>query len=245
MKPFPPRRRPRRWRAPAERGHARPPGLARCDLPRIPLHVHMPAVVAFETAPQLIRRLAAHYAGTGKAALGYKDRDADAWVDVTWDDLYDRATAFAGFLHARGVRHGDRVAILSENRVEWAVTDLAAQLLGAVTVALYPTLPADQAAFIVCDSGAKVLVASTGLQLRKADAALDACPDLVALVAMSPLKRARPDSPITAWADALAEGARQRAALDLDALADAVGPDDLSALIYTCLLYTSPSPRDS
>ena len=101
----------------------------------------MPAVVEFETAAQLVTRLAERYAGTGKAALGYKDKATKEWTDVTWDDLYGRARAFASWLAARGVAKGDRVAILSENRPEWAVADLAAQLLGAATVALYTSTP--------------------------------------------------------------------------------------------------------
>lgn len=195
----------------------------------------MPAVVAFETTPEMIRALAAQYAGTGKAALGYKDKATKAWTDVTWDDLHERVRAVAGFLHARGVRKGDRVAILSENRPEWAVTDLAAQVLGAVTVALYATVPASQVAYIVRDSGARVLVVSTGLQLRKADKAASECPDLEVIVSMAEPRKERPGSLVTTWDDAVAEG---RAHLDahgpeVDALADAVTPDDLSALIYT------------
>jgi len=194
----------------------------------------VPAVVPFETAPQLIRGLATHYAGTGKAALGFYDRGAKTWTDVTWDALIAEVEAFAGFLHARGVTKGDRVAVLSEDRPEWAVTDMAAQLLGAVTVALYTTVPASQVAYIVRDSGARVLVVSTGLQLRKADRATDDCPDLVSIVSMAEPRKARPETPIVTWADALAEGARQwDAHPELAALADAVGPDDLSALIYT------------
>ncbi len=194
----------------------------------------VPAVVPFETTPQLIRGLATHYAGTGKAALGFYDRGAKTWTDVTWDALITEVEAFAGFLHARGVGKGDRVAILSENRPEWAVADMAAQLLGAVTVALYTTVPASQVAYIVRDSGARVLVVSTGLQLRKADRATDSCPDLVSIVSMAEPRKARPDTPVVTWADALAEGSRQWAAHPgLAALADAVEPDDLSALIYT------------
>ncbi|PAP76688.1 AMP-dependent synthetase/ligase [Rubrivirga marina] len=191
----------------------------------------MPAVVPFETAPQLLRRLAEHYAGTGKAALGHKDKATKAWTDLTWDDLDAQVRAFAGFLHARGVGKGDRVAILSENRPEWAVADMAAQQLGAVTVALYTTTPASQVAYVLRDSGATVLVVSTGLQLRKADRAFDDCPDLRSIVSMAAPRKARPDVPVVTWDDALSEGERQ--SLDLDALSDEVGPDDLSALIYT------------
>ncbi len=195
----------------------------------------MPAVVDFETLPEMIRALAARYAGTDKAALGYKDKATKAWTDISWDALYEQVRTVAAFLHARGVRKGDRVALLSENRPEWAITDLAAQMLGAVTVALYTTVPASQVAYIVHDSSARVLVVSTGLQLRKADKAVSDCPDLEVVVSMAEPRKDRPGTPVVTWAEALAEGARHRAAAadEVDALADAVGPDDLSALIYT------------
>lgn len=195
----------------------------------------MPAVVPFETAPEMVRGLAARYAGTGKAALGYKDRQTKEWTDVTWDELAQQVHQLAAFLVARGVRPGDRVALLSENRPEWAVTDLATQLVGAVTVALYPSVPVGQVVGILRDSGARVLVASTGIQVRKATGALAECPDLALVVAMAAPKDAAPDGAVVAWDAALAEG--ERAGPDVhaavEAAADAVTPDSLSALIYT------------
>ncbi|MEM6288515.1 MAG: AMP-binding protein, partial [Bacteroidota bacterium] len=197
----------------------------------------MPAVVSFETAPQMIRNLAERYAGTGKAAMAYKDKATKAWTDISWDELNEQVRAFAAFLHARGVRKGDRVALLSENRPEWAVTDLATQLLGAVTVALYGSTPASGVAYIVRDSGARVLVVSTGLQLRKADKAAPECPDLETVVTMAAPRKARPDDTgLVTWEAALDAGRARLAAddaPDLDAMAEAVEPDDLSALIYT------------
>jgi long-chain acyl-CoA synthetase len=66
-----------------------------------------------------------------------------------------------------GIRQGDRVAILSENRPEWAVADFACQLLGAVVVPIYGTLTAEQTAYILKDSGARVIFLSTAAQLTK------------------------------------------------------------------------------
>ncbi len=201
----------------------------------------MPAVVPFETAPQLFRRLSAHYAGHGKPALKYKDKGG-IWQTIVWEDLADDVRRLAAWLVGAGVQHGDRVALLSENRPEWAITDLAVQLVGGVTVALYPTVPADQVTYIVRDSGARVIVASTGLQRRKAEEAADAIsggdgPTPI-VVTMSPPGPARPGYRVVAWADALAAGqaARRDGTVSdaaLDARADAVTPDSLSALIYT------------
>ena len=195
----------------------------------------MPLAVDFDTAPQLVAGLRAKYAGTGKALLGYKDKATKSWTDLSTDTVFARVDALAAFLHARGVRPGDRVAILSENRPEWAITDLAAQVLGAATVGLYGTVPAAQVAYICRDSGAKALVVSTGLQLRKANEAYPDCPDLDVVVSMSALKRASDALPAVLWDDALAEGAEHHAAHadELAAIAAAVTPDDLSALIYT------------
>ncbi|MEO0557963.1 MAG: long-chain fatty acid--CoA ligase [Bacteroidota bacterium] len=195
----------------------------------------MPLAVEFDTAPQLVQGLRARYGGTGKALLGYKDKATKTWTDLSLDTVFDRVDALTAFLHARGIRPGDRVAILSENRPEWAITDLATQMLGAVTVALYATVPAHQVAYICRDSGAKALIVSTGLQLRKANDAHPECPDLELVISMTEPKRVSESLPVVTWNDALAEGTPYRAehASVLDAIADAVTPDDLSALIYT------------
>lgn len=70
-------------------------------------------------------------------------------------------------LDRMGIRHGDRVAILSENRVEWALTDYAILGLGAVSVPIYPTLLEPDIEYLLCDSGSKGIVVSTALQLKK------------------------------------------------------------------------------
>src|SRR5690625_7180022 len=76
----------------------------------------------------------------------------------------------------------DRIKILSENRYEWAVTDLAIQLVGAINVALYTTLPASQCEFVVKNSGSKLFFVSTGIQLKKAVAIFRYCPDLKSVI---------------------------------------------------------------
>ncbi|MEL6706449.1 MAG: long-chain fatty acid--CoA ligase [Bacteroidota bacterium] len=194
----------------------------------------MPALVDFSTLSQLFRRTSDHYADSGRAALTYKDKRTKEWTDLTWDEVRDQAEAFAGYLHSQGIRPGDRVAILSENRPEWAFTDLGAQLLGAVNVALYTTQPASQVSYIVQDSGATVLVVSTGVQVRKAEAILDECPALKRVLVMAEMRKDYPEA-FVAWDDAMAEGAAyaDEHAETLAAFSDAVQPDDLAALIYT------------
>jgi long-chain acyl-CoA synthetase len=94
-------------------------------------------------------------------------REAGSWLPVTSQDFYRSVAGVARALANWGVRKGDRIAILSENRPEWVVADFASFLLGAVVVPIYTTLTAQQTAYILCDSGAKVLFVSTADQLKK------------------------------------------------------------------------------
>ena len=77
----------------------------------------------------------------------------------------------------------DRIAILSENRYEWMVVDLAIQIVGGINVSLYTTLPPNQCEYILKDSEAKIFFVSTGIQLKKAVKVFDNCPDLEQVIA--------------------------------------------------------------
>lgn len=194
----------------------------------------MSAIVEFETIPQLFRNVVRYYGGSDKAALRYKDRATKEWIPITWAELEKQVHALAGYLHKNGVRPGDRVAILSENRPEWVITDLATQILGGVNVSLYTSLPASQVGYIIEDSGSKVFVTSTSIQLRKAEQVLDACDDLTHIVSMSELRGEHPTCVIS-WDTALQEGEAywNQNEKELQKLGDSVMPDDLCALIYT------------
>ncbi|MEM6648361.1 MAG: long-chain fatty acid--CoA ligase [Bacteroidota bacterium] len=194
----------------------------------------MPSLVQFETMPQLYLGLVDRFRGQNRTVLRYKNVKTKEWIGITWDELHQQVTAMAGFLHSQGIRHGDRVGIISENRPEWAVTDLATQLLGAVNVSLYTTLPTSQASYIVKDSGSKVFVASTSYQVRKARELFDDCPDLKTVVAMSALRKEGEDHMLQ-WNDVLAQGAAYFAEHEAEimGMAEATKPHDISALIYT------------
>ena len=89
------------------------------------------------------------------------------WIPIASHELYRNVLGVARALEQWGIRPGDRVAILSENRPEWAVADFATQLLGAVVVPVYGTLTAEQTAYILKDSGARVIFLSSAAQLTK------------------------------------------------------------------------------
>lgn len=82
-------------------------------------------------------------------------------------DALRQVATLAVALYRLGIRRGDRVAILSENRVEWALTDYATLGLGGIVVPIYPTLLEPDLEYILRDSGSKGIVLSTESQLRK------------------------------------------------------------------------------
>ena len=94
-------------------------------------------------------------------------RQVLGWVPISSSEFYRDVVGVARAFEQWGIRKGDRVAILSENRPEWTIADFAALSLGAVTVPIYSTQTAEQTAFLLNDSGARLIVVSTQNQLDK------------------------------------------------------------------------------
>ncbi|MGA7564543.1 MAG: long-chain fatty acid--CoA ligase [Terriglobales bacterium] len=94
-------------------------------------------------------------------------KGAVGWVPISSSEVYRGVVGVARALEAYGIGRGDRVAILSENRPEWTITDFAVLSLGAVTVPIYATQTAEQTSYILNDSGARVIAVSTKNQLEK------------------------------------------------------------------------------
>jgi long-chain acyl-CoA synthetase len=94
-------------------------------------------------------------------------RQSQNWVPISSMEIYRSVVGVARVLESWGIRKGDRVAILSENRPEWTITDFAALALGAVTVPVYSTQTAEQTSFLLNDCGARVIAVSTRKQLEK------------------------------------------------------------------------------
>ena len=152
-----------------------------------------------------------------------------AWATISSEVLYARIRALASALRSWGVTAGDRVAILSENRWEWPVTDLATLAIGAVDVPLYATLTAEQLGYALRDSGAKVLVLSSGEQFEKLAAAGD-LPSLDRVVVMDEGPFGNAESFSGVMASAATIPGRDVA---FDHAARMVSPEDLATIIYT------------
>jgi len=112
----------------------------------------------------------------------YRHFTPDGTRTLSTDEFFQRTAAFSDALEDLGVAAGDRVMLLSDNRPEWHLVDLAVLGLGAVDVPVYATLTPEQIAYQVNDSGATVAVADNRVQMEKFLAIRDRCPDLEHLV---------------------------------------------------------------
>ncbi|MCY4599511.1 MAG: long-chain fatty acid--CoA ligase [Acidobacteria bacterium] len=92
---------------------------------------------------------------------------AQGFDNYSSNDLFDRIRTLSLGLAAIGVKPGDRVALMSDSRPEWVIADLAILTAGAVTVPIYPTLPAEPAGYILADSGAEIAIVADEVQAAK------------------------------------------------------------------------------
>jgi long-chain acyl-CoA synthetase len=197
----------------------------------------MPALVAFETLTDLYQNLIEKYEKSDKTAFAYKPSPKSEYKPVTWDTVREDVTAVASYLIDQGVEKGDRVAILSENRYEWAVVDLAIQITGTINVALYSTLPPNQCEYILQDSEAKIFFVSTGIQLKKAMEVFENCPDLKTVVAFDEPKVTdhMKEDFVKLFDTVCTSGlkAETRHRNTLNKRVNSVQPEDVTTLIYT------------
>jgi long-chain acyl-CoA synthetase len=155
------------------------------------------------------------------------------WQPISAAELARRVRDVGLGLYDVGIRPGDRLALLSENCLEWNLADLGALALGAVDVPIYSTQAQAQVEYILCDSGAKLLFISTQEQLDRISHAIDQAPALERIIAFGQINNGREN--IVSLSDIEARGARlanQQPGL-YDQLRHSVKPSDLATIIYT------------
>jgi long-chain acyl-CoA synthetase len=167
--------------------------------------------------------------GTKRAALRYKQ--GGAWRDITHQDLARRVYHAALGLYELGIRPGDRVAIYSHNRPEWAVADYACLTARCADVTLYPTLPTHQVEYLLRDSAAVAVFAGSREQYQNVQAVRASLPQLRTVFLFD---AAEEGDSVIPFQQLLRHGAAAEGkypAYRQDALR--VSPDDLATLIYT------------
>lgn len=154
-------------------------------------------------------------------------REAIEWVSISAEELYRNVVGVARALEGWGIGKGDRVAILSENRPEWTITDFACLAVGAVVVPIYSTLTDRQTANLLRDAGVRAIAVSTKQQLDKVLSVREQT-FLERILVMDHVESAQA-YPIHRL---MLQGPQQRDA-DFDMRARSIGPEDLATIIYT------------
>ena len=194
---------------------------------RVPNTKLMTEIANISTVNDLFRRISA--ASNPRAVL-WQD-EAGQWLPISSDQMYQRVRALAEAFLSWGAHKGDRIALIGENRWEWAVSDFASLAIGAANVPIYPTLTGEQVAVLVRDAGCRIAVVSNRLQFDKLNA-VRAQTELQRIVIMDsavPPEGAIAFSELMKGADA--KGSERDPVFD--ALARSVEPKDLATLIYT------------
>jgi len=153
------------------------------------------------------------------------------WTGLTGERLLERVRNLTLGLYGRGIRKGDRVAILAESGPEWSLSDYSILSNGAVNVPIYPTQPPHQVEFILKDSEPKLLFVSTARQIKRIEDVLKRFPDLRII----PFQSGIEGENIIPFETLEAEGAEIAAQQPelFEMISSDVHPSDLASIIYT------------
>ncbi len=184
----------------------------------------------FHTLPELFSSVFSHYRGQ-KRKFPIARKINGIYEPIPYDSLEQDVHYFGAFLRENGISPKDRVAILSENRPGWYLSDMAILNIGAIDVPLYPSLPPNQIEYILRNCSAKGIVVSNMLQLGKILSIWQNLPDLNLVIVMNRL-----EEPIEDVIDLNHVKDHGRTILEnkpwiLDGIK--VEPDDIATIIYT------------
>lgn len=159
----------------------------------------------------------------------------DEWVSVTWAEAGRRIERIAAGLIALGIEPEQRVAIASTTRYEWILADFAVMRAGAATTTVYPTTLPEETAYIIADSGSRLLFAEDDEQVKKVRERRSELPDLTTVVTFDGTPDPDGELPVLSLADLEKRGEEY---LDehphaVEDAVKAIGPESLATLIYT------------
>jgi long-chain acyl-CoA synthetase len=168
------------------------------------------------------------------ARRALKAKHGGGYRDISWLEFESKVRDFAYGLLVLGLEPGDKVALLSENRPEWAYSDIAVLSLGCADVPLYPTDVSNQIGYILADSDSKIVIVSTGDQLNKVLAVKSRAPALRKIIVMDPPAEIK-DNDIISF-DSVVRSGEENAAkvrLEFESRLRSTAKNSLASIIYT------------
>ena len=167
-----------------------------------------------------------------RTAISYKKRDT--YLSLTYGEFYERVLMLARGLRKAGVEPGDRVAIFSENRLGWAISDFGIQAAQAITVPIYATNTGEQAAYVINHSAAKIIFVSTKAQYEKLLAIREQIPDVEMIVSYERFLGDRSFPVFTQYQlSEVSHPLSEEEKRVIEKQIDDITPEDLITIIYT------------
>lgn len=167
--------------------------------------------------------------------IAIEKKSRGVWKSASWKEYYEKARAVGLGLYELGVRKGDRVSLLSDNRLEWLYSDMGTLGIGGVVIPIYTTLTDEEAEYIVGNSESKVMIVENKMQAEKAVHVLSKCPCLEKVIIIDDYDKFKGNPKIMSF-DELVELGNKKLAQDSSEfanLADSIVPDDLATIVYT------------
>lgn len=197
----------------------------------------------FVTIPQMFVQVTNHYSARNTAPNAgdsskfvYMRKVGKEYVGMTYDELRELTENFAAGLRTLGVERGDKVGIVSENRIEWVVSDFAIIGMGGIDVPIFPTMTSAQESYIFNHCEAKIIIVSNKFQLNKLLKVRGELTKLEHIIVMN--DDVETDGPnVLKFADVVRSGAASMAQVERRAWFESQSalsnPEDLITLIYT------------
>jgi long-chain acyl-CoA synthetase len=169
--------------------------------------------------------------------VALREKHRGLWRAFSWREYQVQVLAFADALARSGVKAGDAIAIISDNRPEWLFADLGAQALGVLSAGVYVTNPAPDVAYVLNHCRARVVVCEDQEQVDKVLGSPEPLPELVRIVVIDTEGTREYDDPrLVSWDAFVAESlprARERTAADVQAQFGALDASRPAVIVYT------------
>jgi long-chain acyl-CoA synthetase len=185
----------------------------------------------YKSIPDMLRKNADTF--KNRSALKYRKQE-NGFVTLTYAAYFDRALMAARGLIKMGIKKGDRVGILSENRAGWVIADMGILCAGAVTVPIYPTNTPEHIEYMVNHSGAKILFVSGKFQYSKLLSVRESMPGLELVVSFERFL-GNPSLPVITFyqLSEIDTAITPEERKEIESVIDQILPGDLLTLIYT------------
>ncbi|MEW5910564.1 MAG: AMP-binding protein, partial [Thermodesulfobacteriota bacterium] len=165
--------------------------------------------------------------------LAVEKRSLGIWKGWSWQEYYETARRIGLGLYHLGIRSKDRVALCSENRLEWIAADMGIMGIGACTVPIYPSITAEEMIFITGQSESKILILENQIALDRIFKNRSRCPHLEKIILIESSEEISNPDVILSFEDLKRLGGRYADTGLFETSGDQINSEDIATLVYT------------